>query len=195
MRTRFLSRSRRGLSLVEILVVVAIIGVLVATFIPALSKARLAGMNAVGQANTQSIGRGVFNYAGDYAGWAPAYPGIRSNEYATYWPSYWDNPGQRRGLSGHTIWEGHDYWPGGSRPTNHGPTGLGILPTLGYMQSATQFFHPVMRTYWDTNGGSSKHWWNAERNFGKYQPDPTIIPVPGNFPGPTGPTGSGSDWV
>lgn len=191
MRIRITSR-RLGLSLVEILVVIAIVGVLVASLIPALSKARLAAQNAVGQANFQSIGRGVFTYAGDYAGWAPAYPGLRSNEYPSYWTNYWDNAGQRRGLAGHTIWEGHNYWSG--RPTNHGATGLGILPVLGYIQSQKEFFHPVMRTYYDTSGGSSKHWWNAERNFGLFQPDSNIIPIPGNFPGPT-PLGSGSNWI
>lgn len=186
------SASRRGFTVVELMVSVAVVALLVVTLLPAITKARLAAQITQGQIQMTNVGKGVFTYASDHNGYCPTQAGLRHREYTG---TYWTNFQTTRGVPGHTIWVADTANAALPSADAVGAVGLGVLVTEGYLASATEFFHPVMRTYWDTNGGSSKHWWNAQRNFGKFQPDPTITPIIGNFPNPVIPLTSGSNWA
>lgn len=56
---------RRGFSLIELLVVVAIIAILVGLVLPALSSARKSGKSAVCASNLRSVGQALEAYSGD----------------------------------------------------------------------------------------------------------------------------------
>jgi len=61
---------RRGFTLVELLVVVAIIALLIAILLPGLKKAREAATGAVCMSNMHQVGSAMYMYAGDYNGYA-----------------------------------------------------------------------------------------------------------------------------
>ena len=65
---------RRAFSLIELLVVLAIIGLLVALLLPSLQKARESGRRVVCMANLRQMTLGCFNYATDARGWTPWSP-------------------------------------------------------------------------------------------------------------------------
>ncbi|MCX5661194.1 MAG: hypothetical protein NTW19_16025 [Planctomycetota bacterium] len=186
------ARSRRGFTIVEFLVSAAVVALMVVLTLPAISKARLVAQQSQGQAQMSNVGKAVFTYASDHNGYCPTQAGLRHREYTS---SYWALYQQTRGVPGHTIWVADT--ANASLPSADavGAVGLGVLVTEGYLNSATEFFHPVMRTYWDISGGSSKHWWNVQRNFGKFQPDPTIVPALPNFPNSVINVNSGSNWT
>lgn len=62
---------RRGFSLIELLVVMAILAILVAFLLPALQKAREKGRQAVCANNLRQIGLAFHMYANDWNGWLP----------------------------------------------------------------------------------------------------------------------------
>ena len=55
--------SRRSFTLIELLIVIAIIGILLSLLLPSLSKAREASKTAVCLSNLRQIGVGVYNYS------------------------------------------------------------------------------------------------------------------------------------
>jgi len=64
-------RSRKGFTLTELLVVVAVIMILVMLLLPAFDSAREKARRAVCVHNMHQFSLVCFNYAGDYQGWLP----------------------------------------------------------------------------------------------------------------------------
>ena len=72
---RAIERSRaRGFTLIEVLVVIAIIALLISMLIPVLGKARLEGQKAVSLANARSIGTAGSMYQAEQKGFLPVVP-------------------------------------------------------------------------------------------------------------------------
>ena len=62
---------RAGFTLIELLVVIAIIAILAALLMPAMKKARRAGLRTLCLSNTHQIAVGVMQYANDHDGSPP----------------------------------------------------------------------------------------------------------------------------
>lgn len=85
------TNQNRAFSLIELLVVVAIIALLIGLLLPALSRARQAGQNAECQNNLHQTGMAMEMYADDYRGLYPrALPLVDSTNAAD--PSEWQVP-------------------------------------------------------------------------------------------------------
>jgi prepilin-type N-terminal cleavage/methylation domain-containing protein len=64
-------RSKKGFTLVELLVVIGIIAVLISILLPTLNKARQAAYTVACLANCRSIGEAMLMYTAQYQGWIP----------------------------------------------------------------------------------------------------------------------------
>ena len=73
------NRSRRGFTLVELLVVIGIIALLISILLPSLGKARRQANSVKCMAQTRQIMMGVLFYTDEYKGWLPS-PGWLSND-------------------------------------------------------------------------------------------------------------------
>lgn len=192
---------RAAFTLIELLVVVAIIALLISILLPSLAKARLAAQNTQGASDIRGIGQAIYIYAADNNAWSvTTFPGAAGN-YVQMDPNgaYY----QQRTVSGWTIWDATSSFAAQGFPEGRGPAGLGVLIARdasattagngtfkgneGYITDVKPFFHPVMRI--DTvGGGSARHWFNANKNWGKYKNDPTIYA--GAWP-----SGASNNWT
>ena len=104
--------------MIELLVVVAIIAVLVAMLLPALSRARALAKAATCKSNLRQMGLGVIQYSNDYNGYVPW--GVRHFSWAPH-------------ISGtqYNLWDRWNNW-----------TGKGLLYSLGYIKDPHTFYCP-----------------------------------------------------
>lgn len=68
---KFAPRQRRAFTLVELLIVLAIVGILAAILFPVFSQARASARAASCASNLKQIGLGILQYAGDHNGLLP----------------------------------------------------------------------------------------------------------------------------
>jgi prepilin-type N-terminal cleavage/methylation domain-containing protein len=90
------SAPARAFTLLEVLVVVAILALLMAVLLPALAKAKRAARKVACEANLRALGGGVQNYQTDFGGilpWDGYAEGDRPERYVGPWhePSLWFN--------------------------------------------------------------------------------------------------------
>src|ERR1700678_206136 len=74
MRTRRFKADRRAFTLVELLVVIAVVAILAALLLPALASARQKGQRAACLSNLHQIGIAIQSYASDSGGSIPFGP-------------------------------------------------------------------------------------------------------------------------
>jgi len=94
--TGAMNRPRRGFTLVELLVVVAIIALLIAVLLPSLNKARASARSVVCMTNLHQIGVAVYSYAADNNGsvvpvvWSRDVSGTGQGppDYPSYYDAY-----------------------------------------------------------------------------------------------------------
>ena len=180
---RMHSGAAKGFNLVELLVVMAITGVMIATFLPVVARAREHGMSKQCMSNQHGIAVALSAYAADYPSWYPTPLVVGSPDN----PSGFRTAGTSIWGMGLDAWPGNPYTPGTKRA---GPNGLGVLAPVGsavttpqdgvtygsYVQSAYAFYCPsqVKDTgAWSVRNGGALNW------FGQTW---TIFPTP-DLPG------------
>jgi len=109
------SRKNHAFTLIEVLVVVAIIAVLVAILLPSLAKVREKGRMTACLSNMSNLPKGVFMFAADHKGYGQAYA-----EYVNFY--------------------NRDLWPGQPTAADGSPTWGNIDPSHNKYDYQTGFF-------------------------------------------------------
>ena len=167
-------------TLVELLVVVAIVGVLAALLLPALSAAREKARRAVCAANLRQIGVAMASYLGESGGYYPSGHGWNgsSRQGALTFESYvewFGNPQKRQSIAvggsaygypmeGWAFSQGKTFWNAiafGEKPHGQGfapgdlnmsPVNLGMLVSTGHLPDVRSLFCPSasVASGWDS---------------------------------------------
>jgi prepilin-type N-terminal cleavage/methylation domain-containing protein len=72
LQKRVLTSGRRAFTLIELLIVIAIIGLLISILVPALSRAREMSRRAICGSNLRQFGISLLQYSQDFESWLPA---------------------------------------------------------------------------------------------------------------------------
>jgi len=137
--------TRRGLTLVELLVVMVVSSLLVGLLLPALGRSKEEEKKTQCRANLSRIGMAMQIYSGDNDGYWPAMGGPSAS------PPTFSKPEEHAGEEFFGIWQAHySHWNLVTMPTPHWwrrtpqtpamPTGLGLLWAGGYFKEAKARF-------------------------------------------------------
>lgn len=127
--------SRRAFTLIELLMVIAIIGILASLLVPSLARAREMGRRAKCASNLHAIGRGLHLYANNNDSMLPH---IESTAGAWYAVGHYNNKPEQTNI----VWDGSRplfmllYVPDGAerRKTGYVPVGAFICPSMSDTQ-------------------------------------------------------------
>lgn len=132
---------KRGWSLVELLVVVAILGVLAALIQPVLLRAQAASKRGVCASQLRSIGVATMVYTHDHDDWLPA--AIDNHKWMGRDTIWWLVPGVRR------ITDVLDPYVTNPRlfccPSDFGDPEIGVVPSR-FLVSGSSYYYPYLHT-------------------------------------------------
>ena len=156
-----LRRRRLGFTLIEMLVVIAVIGILMGLLLPVIGSAREQGRRTACRSNLGQVGKALAIYATTFSGYLPSCPqwGLSSTQYEYDGDAVTNYPGHQ-GISRHMVlgYSGLVDDPdadllGGN--TNFMPAGLGILMARGKL-SGEVLVCPSM-------GGTAPTWYDGNQ--------------------------------
>lgn len=81
-------REIKHFTLIELLIVIALIAILAALLLPTLSKARMTAYRIKCTGNLKQIGSALSLYAADYNGWPPVAVGTSAADYGSYYHTW-----------------------------------------------------------------------------------------------------------